>query len=395
MVARGDGGRGGRRCLELCGIILCDLAQIMVEESRFAKISAKGAKWVLGLFLALILSSLWIAAQHPKASAPPVATPKSEQKAAKSDQAEADIALYRAIVSRMQAGENYYAVAADEQRTRGYPLKPFVTVRLPTLALILASLGRTWGYVLELALGLAVLFVWYRKLVDQKVVAWRRVTFIGLLAAGLSPILVREAMYLHEIWAGALIALSIGLYRPNNWLPSLIVAAGALALRELALPFVLLMTAFALVQRRWVETAAWSALIPLFFAGVYLHAQAVSGVVLPNDPQSPTWLLLGGPAAALSFMWQALPLVELPKLIGYPIILVGLFGWLCWRSETSLFVLLLLMGYMLAFAITGRANNFYWGYLVSPLLMMGLIFVGPGLRDLQRAIKGAGARNPV
>jgi hypothetical protein len=111
-------------------------------------------------------------------------------------------------------------------------------------------------------------------------------------------------------------------------------------------------------------------------------------VVLPNDPKSQTWLLLGGPAAALSFMWQALPLVELPQLIGYPIIVVGLFGWLCWRSETGLFVLLLLLGYMLAFAITGRPNNFYWGYLVSPLLMMGLIFVGPGLRDLQAAIKG-------
>jgi len=363
----------------------------MVEVSRFAAISAKGAKWVLGVLLALILASLWPAAQHPKSSVQPVSTAKSEQKTAKSGDAEADLALYKAIVGRMQAGENYYAVAADEQRKRGYPLKPFVTVRQPTLALVLASLGRTWGYVLELTIGLTVLFVWYRKLIDQKVIAWRRVTFIGLLAAGLSPILVREAMYLHEIWAGALIALSIGLYRPNNWLPSVLVAACALALRELALPFVLLMTAFAFVQRRWVETAAWSALILLFLAGVYLHAQAVSGVVLPNDPKSATWLLQGGPAAALSFMWQALPLVELPQLIGYPIIIVGLFGWLCWRSETSLFVLLLLLGYMLAFAITGRPNNFYWGYLVSPLLMMGLIFVGPGLRDLQAAIKGAGS----
>ncbi|HCP65711.1 MAG TPA: hypothetical protein DIU09_14130 [Hyphomonadaceae bacterium] len=363
----------------------------MVEESRFVRISANGAKWVLGLLLALILASLWAAAHQPKSPTQPVSAAKSEHKAAQSGEAETDLALYKAIVGRVQAGENYYAVATDEQRKRGYPLKPFVTVRLPTLALILASLGKTWGFVLELAIGLATLFVWYQKLVEQKVVAGRRVTFVGLLAAGLSPILVREAIYLHEIWAGALIALSIGLYRPNNWLPSLLVAACALALRELALPFVLLMAAFALVQRRWVETAAWSALILLFFAGVYLHFKAVSGVVLPNDPKSQTWLLLSGPTAALSFMWQALPLVELPQLIGYPIIVVGLFGWLCWRSEASLFVLLLLLGYMLAFAITGRANNFYWGYLVSPLLMMGLIFVGPGLRDLQTALKGVGA----
>ena len=178
MVARGDGGRRGWRRLELRGVILCDLAQIMVEESRFATISTKGAKWVLGLLLALILASLWPAAQQPKSPVQPVSTAKSEQKTAKSGEAEADLALYKAIVGRMQAGENYYAVAADEQRKRGYPLKPFVTVRQPTLALVLASLGRTWGHVLELAIGLTVLFVWYRKLIDQKVIAWRRVTFI-------------------------------------------------------------------------------------------------------------------------------------------------------------------------------------------------------------------------
>jgi phosphoglycerol transferase MdoB-like AlkP superfamily enzyme len=86
-------------------------------------------------------------------------------------------------------------------------------------------------------------------------------------------------------------------------------------------------------------------------------------------------------------MWQSLPLFELPASIGFPLILMGLFGWLCWRSETGLFGLLLLLGYMLAFAITGRPNNFYWGYLVSPLLMMGFIFVGIGLNDLQRALK--------
>jgi hypothetical protein len=55
----------------------------------------------------------------------------------------------------------------------------------------------------------------------------------------------------------------------------------------------------------------------------------------------------------------------------------------------GLFALLLMLGYMLAFAITGRPNNFYWGYLVSPLLMMGYIFVGPGVKNLQAAIKGA------
>lgn len=366
----------------------------MNGESRFASISSRGAKWVLGLLFALVLASLWPAFDKSTPGVQKVEPVKTQPTTTKSGEAEADLALYKAIVRRMQAGENYYDVAADEQRTRGYPLKPFVTVRLPTLAFVLATLGQTWGYVLEIAIGLAALFAWHQKLAEQRIAAWRRVTFVGLLAAGLSPIVVQEAMYLHEIWTGALIALSIGLYRPNNWLPSLVVAGCALMMRELALPFVLLMAAFALFQRRWLETAAWSALILIFFVWVYLHFQAVSDVVLPNDPKSKSWLLMGGPAAALSFMWQALPLVELPAFIAFPLIIIGLFGWLCWRSEAGLFCLLLMLGYMLAFAITGRPNNFYWGYLVSPLLMMGFIFVGPGLNDLQAALKRAGAKSP-
>lgn len=388
MVARRDGWRRGWRCLELCGVVLCDLAQIMVEESRFAGISGRGAKLVLGLLLALILASLWPAFDKSTPGVQPVASVESDHQTQKKEVGGDDLRLYKAIVDRMRAGETYYNVATEEQRARGFPLQPFVTVRLPTLALLLSTLGKTLGYVLELAIGLAALYAWHQKLAQQKVIAWRRWTQVALLAAGLSPILNPQLVYIHEIWTGALIALSLGLYRPNNWVPSLVVAGCALALRELALPFVLLMAAFALLQRRWVETAAWSALILLFFAYVYLHSQAVSGVVLPNDLKSESWLRLGGPAAALSFMWQSLPLFELPAFISFPLILLGLFGWLCWRSEAGLFGLLLLLGYMLAFAITGRPNNFYWAYLVSPLLMMGFIFVGLGLRDLQAAIKG-------
>lgn len=365
----------------------------MQATSRFAGISSNGAKWVLGLLLMLMLASLGPAFNKatPGIEAKPAIA--SEPKTAKSSNPPADIDLYRNIVERMQAGENYYAAAAVEQRTHGYPLKPFVTVRLPTLALIVASLGIGFARILEIAIGLAVLYAWHQKLADQKVIAWRRWTQVVFLAASLSSIFAHGAVFVHEVWAGALIALSLALHRPHKWLASLMIAACALAIRELALPYVLLMAAFALVQRRWVETAAWSALILLFSAFMYAHFQAVSGVVLPTDLQSPSWLLHGGPAAALSFIWQSLPVSELPAFVAFPMILVGLFGWLCWRSEVGLFGFLLILGYMLAFAITGRPNNFYWGFLVSPLLLMGLIFVGPGLRDLQAAIQSGGPKS--
>lgn len=359
----------------------------MTHQSRFATLSSLGAKWVVGLFVALTLASVWIAMAQPKPAAPPISILKSVQQAPQAEVGGDDLRLYKAIVERMQAGEDYYTVAAEEQRARGFPLQPFVTMRLPSLAYVLSTLGTTLSYSLELLIGLATLYVWYQKLAQLHVAKWRVWTMIGLLAAGLSPILNPKLVYMHEIWAGALIALSIGLYRPKTWVASFLVAACALALRELVLPFVLLMAAFALFQRRWFETFAWASLIAIFFGYMFVHAQGVAGVVLPNDPKAPSWLLANGPAAALHFMWQSLPLSELPVVLAFPMIIIGLFGWLSWRTETAAFCLLLLLGYMLAFAITGRPNNFYWGYLVSPLLMMGFVFVGPALEGLQAAIK--------
>ena len=51
----------------------------------------------------------------------------------------ADIALYGAIVDSLRHGGAYYAVVADALRQGGYPLHPFMTFRLPTLAVIEAA----------------------------------------------------------------------------------------------------------------------------------------------------------------------------------------------------------------------------------------------------------------
>lgn len=52
-----------------------------------------------------------------------------------------DAALYVAVAARVADGENYYRAAATEHRERGYPLRPFVTVREPALAYVTAVVG--------------------------------------------------------------------------------------------------------------------------------------------------------------------------------------------------------------------------------------------------------------
>ena len=58
-----------------------------------------------------------------------------------------------------------------------------------------------------------------------------------------------------------LIALAFGLHRPGRWGAALFVAALALALRELVLPFVLLMAAMAAWRKDWREATAWIMLV--------------------------------------------------------------------------------------------------------------------------------------
>ncbi len=352
----------------------------MAQASQFAALPVAAARSILVLLIALLAASLWPAVH--------MAPPKAETHAtgpATTQERDADLDLYEAIIHRVRAGEPYHAAAADEQRHRGYPLQPFVTMRLPSLALLIANLGHLGAFLLEIGIVIAALQAWRRKLGREGVVSGHRFVLLAILALGLIPVFSRHYLTLHEIWAGALISLSIGLYRPEKWLPSVLVAGCALAVRELALPFVLLMAAFALGHRRWPELAGWTCLILAFAVLLAWHFQAVDAVVLPNDPRSPPWMLLGGPSAALEFFWRTSPLRGISALISYPIIILSLFGWAAWKSQTGLLGLLLLLGYMVAFMLTGRPNTFYWGLLMAPLLLIGLSFARTGLQDLINA----------
>src|SRR3546814_10402483 len=54
------------------------------------------------------------------------------------DPAGQDVALYKAMADAVRNGGNYYEVTAPLLRDNNYPLRPFVTFRLPTLTYFLA-----------------------------------------------------------------------------------------------------------------------------------------------------------------------------------------------------------------------------------------------------------------
>jgi hypothetical protein len=358
------------------------LADLKATASRWASLDRPRAIGLVLILIALLIAASWGAAISAR-DVPPVAAPGT----AASHPPNNDLILYETVSKRVAAGQDYYVAAADELRRGNYPLKPFVAFRLPTLAAAAAWLGRPGLLVLQWGLFAAMLAAWWARLDGQFADRRRRVSAVMLAAAGVAVALTGRYLYLHEVWAGALIALSLALHRPGRWGWSIAAAALALAIRELSLPYVLLMAALALCRRDWREVGGWVAISLLFGAVLMWHQAAVAAVVVPSDPASPGWTALGGWAGMLRTFYLAGPLRWLPAVVAAPIIILTLFGWASWKSTTGLAATLMYLAYGLAFMLFGRADNFYWGLMVAPALLIGLAFLPRAFSDLASTIK--------
>lgn len=301
-----------------------------------------------------------------------------------------DLQLYDNVIERIGRGESYYAAAADEQRKADYPLRPGVAMRLPTLAYLDLWLGLPGQMAAALALMLAVLWAWWRRFGEEP--GGLRYQRIGtaLIFLGASLGLNRNYFVLHELWAGMLLLLALGLHRPGRkWGAALAVAALALAIREHVLPFVLLLGALAFWRRDWKEGAAWSALAALFLAALAVHLHFVAQQVRPSDVMGPDWLVFRGLSGWLSNVVLSSNLRFLPHFIAGPVVILTVLGWAGWNSDLGRTAALLYAGYGLAFMIAGRDNNFYWGAVIAPGMFAGLAFVPRALASLWRAASGA------
>lgn len=310
-----------------------------------------------------------------------------------------DLAVYDGVIARIGQGEGYYTAVAAEHRKGNYPLRPGVAVRLPTLAYLemwLGDTGRGSGQLVlgemaaALALTMGVFWAWWRRLGEEPGTADIRRIAAALILVGASLGLNRHFFVLHELWAGMLLALSLGLHRPGRkWLGAVLAAALALAIREHTLPYVALMGAMALYRRDWREAAAWGTLIGLFVAGLAWHMQLVSLQTVPSDPIGPSWLALRGLSGWLSDVVLSSNLRFLPHFIAGPLVILMMLGWSGWKSPLGTTATLLYFGYGSAFMIAGRPDNYYWGAMVAPAMLAGLAFTPMALRSLwQRSLSG-------
>lgn len=370
------------------------------KDDRFAGWSRLPARLLLAAVLALLVAAALVpirAGKQETELAGFVENTVGEAKPAAERPRDDDLALYDRVIARIGQGENYYTVAAEEHRKAHYPLRPGVAVRLPTLAYASVALGDQGRGAEVLVPGTlaaailllaATLWAWWRRLGDEGLPARERRFALALLFFGTSLGLNRYYFVLHELWAGMLLALAMGLHRPGRkWGAAVGVAALALAIREHALPFVLLMGAMAFWRRDWKEGAAWSGLVLAFFAYLAWHLAQVAGQVLPGDPVGPAWLELRGLSGWLSNVVLSSNLRFLPHFIAGPLVVLMVLGWAGWKSPAGTFATLLYLGYGLAFMIAGRPDNFYWGAVIAPAMLVGLAFVPMALQSLVKAAR--------
>jgi hypothetical protein len=352
---------------------------------------APGAAILVLLFSILLLAAAAITdrSELEPESVPAPSTELAEDLAGIKDESrDADLALYDVIAERVAAGENYHAVAVEEQRARDFPVRPGLAVRLPTLAFLTAWLGPDGMMVLAGALALLTFLAWYRRLGDEPGGPEHRTIALLLLVIGAGMGLKPQYLVLHEVWAGLLLALSFGLHKPGKWMLAWLAAAAALAIREHALPFVLLMGAFALFRRDWRETAAWGFLVLAFLIGLAAHLVEVNQLISDADPASPSWLVSRGLGGWTSNIVLSSTLYLLPGVVAAPLALIPLLGWAGWKSDAGLFGLLLFAGYGIFFMFAGRDNNFYWALMVTPCWFMGLAFLPRSIRSLWNSARG-------
>jgi hypothetical protein len=301
-------------------------------------------------------------------------------------QGSSDLALYKTIVDQVRAGQPYEAAAVAAHRAGHYPLHPFIVVRPPLLANLLARFPSvTVADGVLTVLGLGVLVVWGNRFRHQYRgrVPWAAAVLV--LFTGVTSCLIGGgASLFHETWTGLLLALSLALRTERRYVASVTVALLAALIRELAMPFLAVMSLVAFMEgRRW-EGAAFGLALIAALAALAAHAAALTPLVSPADLSSPGWTEFGGWKFVLStHRWNLLSLLAGPwaAAVFAPLALIGAMGW---RNPTGLRLALILTGYTLGFMFIGRAENSYWGLITAPMVAVALVFAIPALKDLWR-----------
>lgn len=343
--------------------------------TRYAALTRKRAALILLCLGASIACTLKIA---PKQTL----IPKSyDAKNADSS----DMALYQKTVRRIHNGENYYSALGGVLRAAHRPTRSVLNWRTPLhLTLIGLLPGLAWSRVILAVLGLLALLSAF-VIMTQAGFALLAVAQVLLMLGTLLVCFTPEGIFFAEVWAGALIAASVGAYAMGSRRTGIVFALLALFFRELALPYVLVCGLLAWKEKKLREVLAFAVGILAYAAYFAAHLMKVNSLLTPADLPNPAgWLQFGGIAFLLRASCVGWLMILPPWItaIYLPVSVLGLAGW---THRIALRVALTVGAYLAAFSIVGHFVNLYWGALYTPLLSFGAVIGAVSVYELIQA----------
>ncbi len=211
-----------------------------------------------------------------------------------------DSLVFRAVTDRVHAGEGYYDATAIELQAHGYPTRSVFNCRLLTYAWIFGNLpDPSWaGIILEACVLLAIGMASFLAARDLSLPM--QLAVVALLTVADAWITFPGPTYFVEFWAGTLVLISLCFSFDDRWLGAIATGSIALALRELVLPFYLVMLGLAGWRRWWKELAAWLAVLVGSGLLFCLHSQEAAwrGAGFSFD-RTLAWVAFGGVTSIL------------------------------------------------------------------------------------------------
>ncbi len=282
-----------------------------------------------------------------------------------------DVALYRAEVDRIAAGQSYYAAAAAELRSRGYPTRSVLNWRTPLPLALVGRLGNLAWSKLLLGAAALLLFGWSFDLVAREGSLSQAMAAGTLLTGALMPVGLGDLFLMPEVWSGVLVALALVARARGSHCLGVAIGGAALFMRELAVVYVAVAVALALAERRGRELASWAAVLTAY-AGFYAwHLAQVRPLIGPADvAHAQGWWQLGGLAVVLATCQMNSYLLLLPQCVTAVVWVLAMLGASRWQTAAGRGVGCTLAAYGALFAALGQGFNQYWGSMFAPLVCL-------------------------
>ncbi|TVQ93688.1 MAG: hypothetical protein EA397_03770 [Deltaproteobacteria bacterium] len=292
-----------------------------------------------------------------------------------------DAEMYGQVVDRLAEGEPYYSALGAALREGDFPRRPVFNWRTP-LHLPALALLRGWG-LSHLAFGLLLL-----PGILVLILEWRHASALRITGALVLVVLVaapqfHPTLYLFaEVWCGAALFLGFSLratsdprLRTLGALPLIL----ALFLRELALPWLLVVALVDLFERRWVSASTLLVGLLAWCAWFGLHVGQVNAHLIPGvDDQARSWVAFGGVPFLLDSMRYFSVVTLAPRLAPLTVSLGVVAVVASWRGPHRALALAIL-AWGSALLIFGRDVNHYWGAVT--VLPLALLFMARIIGD--------------